>query len=204
MGGERAVAVRRLWAFAVDWLVLVLWGGVVFGAVMIATGGNPPQPEGPWAGQAVSLLTMTVPFTLYFARGESSAVQASLGKRTLGLVVSRETGGRLSFGPALLRNAVKFTPWEFGHTVAWQSVFAGEAGFPAWVWGPAIIALVGPVWWLVALIGTGRTPYDRWAFARVGIAAVPENRSGTAAGPGSVLSTGRFVTPRRGRTGRGA
>src|SRR5215468_1437223 len=134
----------------------------------------------------MSLLTMTVPFTLYFALCESSAIQASLGKRTLGLVVSRETGGRLSFGPTLLRNAVKFTPWEFGHTVAWQSVFAGEAGFPAWVWGPAIIAFVRPVWWLVALIGTGRAPYDRWAFARVGIPAVHENCSGTAAEPDSV------------------
>jgi len=142
----RAAALRRLLAFAVDWFVLVLWGGVIFGAVMIATGGNPPQPESPWTGQAMSLLTMTVPFTLYFALCESSAMQASLGKRTPGLVVSRETGGRLSFGPALPRNAVKFTPWEFGHTVAWQSVFAGEAGFPAWVWGAAILAFVGPVW----------------------------------------------------------
>jgi uncharacterized RDD family membrane protein YckC len=185
MKEERAVAVRRLLAFAVDWLVLVLWGGVIFGAIMIATGGNPPQPESPWTGQAMSLLMVTVPFTLYFALCESSAMQASLGKRTLGLVVSRETGGRLSFGSALLRNAVKFTPWEFGHTAAWQSVFAGGAGFPAWVWGPAIIAFVGPVWWLVALIGTGRTPYDRWAIARVGISAVPEIRSGPAAAPGA-------------------
>ena len=190
MKEERAVAVRRLLAFAVDWLVLVLWGGVIFGAVMIATGGNPPQLGSPWAGQALSLLTMTVPFTLYFALCESSAMRASLGKRALGLVVSRETGGRLSFGSALLRNAVKFAPWEFGHTVAWQSVFAGEAGLPAWVWGPAIIAFVGPMWWIVALIGTGRTPYDRWAFARVGISAVQENRSGTAAEPGAAADGG--------------
>src|SRR5262249_51508180 len=85
MKEERAVALRRLLAFAVDWFVLVLWGGVIFGAVMIATGGNPPQPESPWTGQAMSLLTMTVPFTLYFALCESSAMQASLGKRALGL-----------------------------------------------------------------------------------------------------------------------
>ena len=124
MKEERAVAVRRLLAFAVDWLALVLWGGVIFGAVMIATGGKPPKLESPWIGQVMSFLIMTVPFTLYFAFCESSAMQASLGKRTLGLVVSRETGGRVSFGSALLRNAVKFTPWEFGHTVVWQAVLA--------------------------------------------------------------------------------
>ena len=56
MKEERAVAVRRLLAFAVDWFVLVLWGGVIFGAVMIATGGSPSQPESPWTGQAMSLL----------------------------------------------------------------------------------------------------------------------------------------------------
>src|SRR5262245_12020506 len=138
----------------------------------------------------MSFLMMTVPFTLYFALCESSPMRASLGKRALGLLVCRETGGRLSFGSALLRTAVKFTPWEFGHTVAWQSVFAGEAGFPTWVWGPATVALVGPVWWLVALIGTGRTTYDRWAFARVRISAVHENRSGTAAEPSAVPDRG--------------
>ena len=78
MKEERGAALRRLLAFAVDWFVLVLWGGVICGAVMIATGGNPPQPESPWTGQAMSLLTMTVPFTLYFALCESSAMQACI------------------------------------------------------------------------------------------------------------------------------
>ena len=158
---------------------------------MIATGGKPPQPGSPWAGQAVSFLTMTVPFTLYFALCESSPMQASLGKRVLGLVVCRETGGRLSFGTALLRNAVKITPWEFGHMVAWQAVFSGEGGFPAWIWGSATIAFVVPVWWLVAIIAAGRTPYDRWALARVGLAPVHENCSETAAERGAAADRGR-------------
>src|SRR5262245_437333 len=183
MKEERAVAVRRLLAFALDWFVVAIWGGAIFGAVMIATGGKPPQPGGPWAGQAMSFLTMTVPFTLYFALCESSPMRASLGKRALGLVVCRETGGRLSFGSALLRNAAKFTPWEFGHTVAWQGLFSGEGGFPGWVWGPVFIAFVAPVWWLVAMIATGRAPYDRWAFARVEIAPVHQSRPATAAEP---------------------
>ncbi len=150
-----------------DWLVVVLWGGLLFGVVMIATSGNPPRPENPWKAQGIGFLTMTIPFTVYFALCESSAMRASLGKRLLGLVVSRETGERLSFGSALLRNAVKFVPWEFGHTVAQQAALSGEEGFPTWVWGPAIVALAGPVWWLITMIATGRTPYDRWASARV-------------------------------------
>jgi uncharacterized RDD family membrane protein YckC len=181
MKEERAIVVRRLLAFAVDWFVMVLWGGVIFGAVMITTSGNLPQWENPWHAQGIGFLTMTIPVILYFAVSESSAMRASLGKRVLGLVVSRETGGRLPFGYVLLRNVVKFTPWEFGHTVAHQAAFSGEEGFPAWVWGPATIALGGPVWWLVAMIGTGQTPYDRWALARVVRSTDHENRSGSAA-----------------------
>lgn len=167
MRRNRAIAVRRVLAFAMDWLVVVLWGGVLFGAVMIATSGHAPRPENPWMAQGIGLLTMTVPVTLYFALCESSAMRASIGKHILGLIVSRETGERLSFGSALLRNGVKFVPWEFGHTVAQQAAFSGEGGFPSWVWGPAIVALAAPVWWFVAMMATGRTPYDRWALARV-------------------------------------
>jgi hypothetical protein len=61
--------------------------------------------------------------------------------------------------------------------VAWQAVFSGEEGFTAWVWGPATIASVVPAWWLVGIISAGRTPYDRWALARVGLSPVHENRS---------------------------
>jgi RDD family len=181
MTNKRAIAVRRSLAFALDWLVVVLWGGMLFGAVMIATNGNPPRPENPLAAQAIGLLTMTVPVTLYFALCDSSAWRASLGKRALGLVVSRETGERLPLRSALLRNAVKFVPWECGHTLAQQAAFSGEGGFPAWVWGPAAVALVGPVWWLVAMFTTGRTPYDRWTSARVARSTDPEPRFEAAA-----------------------
>lgn len=176
MKDKRNIAVRRSFAFALDWLVVVLWGGMLFGAVMITTNGTPPRPENPWTAQAIGLLTMTVPVTLYFALFESSALRASLGKRVLGLIVLRETGERLSLRSAFLRNAVKFAPWECGHTLAQQAAFSGEEGFPAWVWGPAAVALVGPVWWLVAMFATGRTPYDRWASAQVAHSPAPEHR----------------------------
>lgn len=176
MTNKQTIAVRRSLAFALDWLVVVLWGCMLFGGVMIAASGNPPRPENPWAAQAIGLLTMTVPVTLYFALCEGSAWRASLGKRALGLVVSRETGERLPLRSALLRNAVKFVPWECGHTLAQQAVFSGDGGLPAWVWGPAAVALVGPVWWLVAMFATGRTPYDRLTSARVAWSTGPERR----------------------------
>ena len=163
---KRPIALRRVLAFMIDWLVIVFWAGLLFGVVMTMTGGHPPQPANPWIAQGLGFLTMTLPVTLYFAACESSAMRGSLGKRALGLVVSRETGERLSFPSALGRNAAKFVPWECGHTVAQQAAFSSD-GLPIWVWIPALIALAGPVWWLVALTATGRTPYDRWTSSRV-------------------------------------
>ena len=157
----------RLSAFAVDWLILALWGGLVFAIVMLVNAGVPPRPESALNAQVIGLVTMTLPFTLYFTLCESSRWRASIGKRVVGLGVLRRSGEQLSFGRALLRNAIKFIPWECGHTLAHQATFAGDGGSPGWVWGPAVIAAIGPLWWVVALIVTGDTPYDRWADARI-------------------------------------
>ncbi len=161
------IALRRVLAFAIDWLVVALWAAALFGAVMVASDFHPPRPAGAWTAQMVGFVTMTLPVTLYFALCESSPMQATLGKRALGLRVESGSGERLSVGTAVLRNAAKFAPWEFGHTVAQQAVYSGEGGFPAWVWVPAAVAAAGPVWWLAMLFTSGRTPYDRWVGARV-------------------------------------
>ena len=158
---------RRLAAFAIDWLIFVLWAGMLFGAVMLATGGDPPRPGGPWRAQAIGLLLATLPFTLYFTLCEGSQWRASLGKRILGLCVVRSTGEPLSHTRAFVRNAVKFVPWECGHMLAQQAFASGDEGFPAWVWGPAAVSMIVPLWWLGAMWFMGQTPYDRWTDTRV-------------------------------------
>jgi uncharacterized RDD family membrane protein YckC len=151
----------------VDWLVIAAWGGLLFAAVMLATHGKPTPPPGPWAAQAIGFFSMWLPFVLYFSFLESSRLRASLGKRAVRVVAVGENGERLSFRQALVRNAVKLAPWEAGHAVAHQAIFAGDGPLPLWVWGAALIAYGGPLWWIVALFVSGRTPYDRLASARV-------------------------------------
>lgn len=150
-----------------DWLVVAVWGGLLFVTVMLATHGKPAPPSSPWAAQAIGFFSMWLPFVLYFSFMESSRLRSSLGKRALGLVAVAENGERLSFPRALLRNAAKLAPWEAGHAVAHQMILAGQGPLPLWVWGAALIAYGGPLWWIVALFASGRTPYDRWASARV-------------------------------------
>jgi uncharacterized RDD family membrane protein YckC len=176
MKQERVVVLLRLCAFSVDWLLIALWGGALFGVVMFASGGSPPRPDSPWQAQGIGFVTMTLPVVLYFAVCESSVMRASVGKRVLGLVVTDETGARLSFRSAFLRNAIKFAPWEFGHTVAQQAVFSGEAGFATWVWVPAAIAFICPVLWVAGIVVRGRAPYDDLARTRVGRPAARPGR----------------------------
>lgn len=154
-------------AFAIDWLVLVFWGGAIFGVVVFVTNGNPTRASSPWQGQLVGLFAMTIPFMLYFALTESSPLRASLGKRISGLSVVTHTGGRISLFSAVARNMIKFIPWECGHTVAQQAAFSEESGLATWVLAPAAVAFLCPVWWVAAIVMTAKAPYDRWTSVRV-------------------------------------
>ncbi len=160
-------AFRRLAAFVIDWLMLALWMGVLFGAVMLATDGNPQRPAGPWHAQAIGFGSLTLPFVLYFALMERSSWHATVGKRLVGLIVFRSSGEPVSLARGLLRNAIKFAPWEFGHTLAQQLSFGSHETVPLWLWGPAIAATIGPVWWLASLMMAGSAPYDKWADVHV-------------------------------------
>ena len=82
-----AIALRRVAAFCLDWCVIAIWGGLLFGIVMWSSGGHPEPPAGPWTGQLLGLLGMTLPVVTYFTACESAPVRGTLGKRALGLIV---------------------------------------------------------------------------------------------------------------------
>lgn len=162
-----ALAGRRIAAFALDWLVIAAWAGLLFGAVMLAFDGRPPSPGGPWRSQAIGLATMTLPVLLYFTLCESSRWRATPGKRALRLQVVRGDDARPPLARSLLRNLVKFAPWELGHVVANQAAFAAGPAPPAWLWAALVAACAVPAWWIVAILVRGRAPYDAVAGLRV-------------------------------------
>jgi uncharacterized RDD family membrane protein YckC len=168
----------RLGAFALDLIP-------IFGYILILFVVGFGLSLGPLKGGANSLsdhpilfdlivFSITIlPVTLYFAVQESSQKMASWGKRRLGLQVVTRPGGRLSFGRALLRSAIKFLPWQMAHTClfhipgwpfAVQSIPAGVmAGFLT------LYALLA-VYFLTLLLKPHRTFYDLIAGTYVMIA----------------------------------
>jgi len=158
---------RRLVAFAIDWVVIAAWGGLIFGLVMLFSNGDPQAFPNPWVSQGVGIFSMTLLVTLYFAVLESSRFRASFGKVVVGLRVGTSHGESLTLRRSLLRTVFKFLPWELGHLVAQQAIFSGISGVPVWVYLPMCLSLGLPLWWVGSLLLKGEAPYDDWVGARV-------------------------------------
>ena len=58
----------------------------------------------------VSIISMVIT-VLYYSILESSNMQASVGKMALGLIVVDESGQKLDFSKALVRNLCKIVSW---------------------------------------------------------------------------------------------
>jgi uncharacterized RDD family membrane protein YckC len=164
---QKHIAFRRYLAFGIDWLVIVVWAGVVFGIVMLSFSGQPPSPSGPWIGQAVGFISMTLPIIFYFSICEASAWQATIGKRILSLRVAGTKTDRIPFSRILLRNIVKFAPWELGHLVANQAIFSSSSSIPNWVIAPLVLAYIIPLWWVISIYARGYSPYDQITRLRI-------------------------------------
>jgi uncharacterized RDD family membrane protein YckC len=106
---------RRGAAYALDVAGLAVLVPLTQGLWRWATARWLPTPSGGLEIEAWVLLSVSLPVWLYFVLLESSARQATPGKRLLGLRVERLGGGRPSRGQALARTALKLLPWELTH-----------------------------------------------------------------------------------------
>jgi uncharacterized RDD family membrane protein YckC len=138
----------RVLAFAVDYILIAAYL-VVLVAAGVATQALAPAVAraafgNPFAGELTGFALITLPVTLFFALSESSAQQATWGKRKLHLRVQRLDGQRLSRARGLGRAALKFVPWELAHACLWQVTFAGPRPSPLIGVGFALVwVLVG-------------------------------------------------------------
>ena len=138
---ETAVRYAGFWLRLVAWVVdaivlLIIWQVLSF-AFPAAPAPPPPGASADvlWKYWLASLppdkmAASTIISWAYFALQESSSAQATLGKRLLGIRVSREDGGRLGLGTASIR--------------AWP-LYLNSAG---WIFGGWLGGLVG----LLALV----------------------------------------------------
>jgi uncharacterized RDD family membrane protein YckC len=69
-----------------------------------------------WQLQLLTL-TILIPFILYCILTEAGRWQGTLGKHLMKFHVVAKNGGKASVWQIILRNIIKFVPWQFAHTV---------------------------------------------------------------------------------------
>lgn len=156
---------KRTLAFGVDYLLILLYAGGLFGLVMLLQAGLGRQLGGlaPVPAQVLGFFTLTLPVYLYFYLTERSSHKGTLGKRLfrLGVEVADESQRNRR---VLLRNLYKFLPWEVAHTgVHWQVWYEGEA--PLWVWVLSTLPMLVVVIYYLSVVSSGgrSSVYDRAA-----------------------------------------
>lgn len=111
-------------------------------------------------------LLLTTPVVLYFALFEASARQATLGKRALGIIVVGQGGKRLSLARAIVREGIRFLPWEMSHAILWRLALSPDRhSLPGWAAGGfAVVYLLVFVYLVTLFVGSQhRTIYERLA-----------------------------------------
>ncbi|HXN01169.1 MAG TPA: RDD family protein [Candidatus Dormibacteraeota bacterium] len=166
-----ASPLRRIAAWLLDYLLIAAYL-VLLTAVSLSLRLSPMQAEfdsamsQPLTAELLGFFLLTLPVVLYFALFEASPLRATLGKRALRLAVVELNGFRLSMRRALLREAVRFVPWELSHALLWRVALGPHGGSIAW-WvtaGFGVLYALVLVYLVTMFIGSQhRTVYDRLA-----------------------------------------
>jgi len=175
VGTNKAVFLaKRILAFAFDGVLIGLYAVGLY--VLVTTSGLDRSIGGfiahsPLRGQLVGFLLLTLPVTLYFYFLEKSSQGATLGKRMLGLRVRADAPGGHIGKAVLIRNVLKFLPWEIAHFGVHQLMhFEGyEPETPLWVWGALILPQIAVFTYFLSMIfdKDGKSVYDKVAGTRV-------------------------------------
>jgi len=168
-----SLILRRAFAILLDYLIIVLYGVVLY-TITISIYDQTSLSSvniGPVQGQIIGLFSITIPVFLYFVLTERSRQRASLGKRLVGLSISRNDSTQKA--NIWYRNFLKFIPWEIAHFgVHWIIYYSRlEQDIPLWIWVSLIIPqLLVFIYVISAIINKGsQTVYDRMANTQVKI-----------------------------------
>ncbi|WP_231597450.1 RDD family protein [Bacillus sp. SA1-12] len=90
----------RIYAFLLDYLVIVLYGIFVVGSISLLFRSyiNPLFSNSPVIAQITGFFMITLPVSLYFILSESSKWQGTLGKKKMGIRVVDVNGKRIGSG----------------------------------------------------------------------------------------------------------
>jgi uncharacterized RDD family membrane protein YckC len=159
---------KRILAWIIDWVIIVAYAFALFGVMMalssmgiVALGSVHPVQ-----GQMIGFLTLTLPVVLYCILTEAGLKHATVGKRIMKIEI---IGNPLTTREIVLRNIIKFLPWEFAHAgVLWIN-YSKTPEIPLWIWVLLVVPQILVVIYIVSIVATkgSRSLYDIIAGTRV-------------------------------------
>jgi uncharacterized RDD family membrane protein YckC len=158
--------VRRVKAFAIDYIIILIYAILLFGASLVISKLFHLDINNihPVAGELIGFATLTLPVILYFALSESSGYAATIGKRKFRLRVVEQNGTRAGLLRLLIRNFMKFFPWELAHFFIYRLINFTSTGndVPGFVLTGLIISQVLAVIYFGCILLTkdSRTIYE--------------------------------------------
>ena len=129
----------RLKALIIDYLCIMAYLVILFIVIIsfykLILKGIPEFSE--TESQLIAFLTTVLPITVYFVFKESRKPYASFGKKKVGLKIIYE-GDPIK--GSIIRNVLKFLPWQFGHMSVIKGVYNDFDSFFVFIfYGLAII-----------------------------------------------------------------
>ena len=121
---KKDVLIRRFAALLIDYLLLFIYGGVLFLFSPIL---SPLFQKSAWQAELFGLILLVAPVFLYFFLFEASYLKATPGKLLFHIKVIKIDGTNFNYKNSFLRSLVKLIPWEFAHFAIWQLVFSNSS-----------------------------------------------------------------------------
>lgn len=153
---------HRILAWTIDFGIIAVYAVLLFTVTNllfeVRQGGL-----NPYLGQLIGFLTLTLPVITYSYLTEKSKWRATIGKRILNLIVLTNESKKTK--SILLRNVLKYLPWELAYTGVQWIIYFESVGreIPIWTWAILIIpqAIVF-IYFVSIMLSKGQSSiYDR-------------------------------------------
>ncbi len=132
-----SLVIRRIKAFAIDYLIILIYIGLLTGITVLISNlfDTRPGKISTVTAELIGFFTLTLPVILYFAISEAGPHAGTIGKQKFGLKVVSVSPATAGFPRLLLRNLIKFLPWEIAHFFIYQLFYyiRTEDPPPGWV-----------------------------------------------------------------------
>ena len=152
---KKSIIIKRLKAFVIDYCIILVYIALLSGTTLFISNIFRLRLEAidPVTAELIGFTTLTLPVILYFTLSENGRYAGTVGKRKVGLQVVSNGPAKAGTGQLLLRNCIKFLPWELAHFFIYRLFYftSINQAMPGWVLTGLIVSQTLAIIYLLCL-----------------------------------------------------